>query len=52
MAGQFSTFFGQALGRRRRFLAAALSGIMIALYTVLVGAQATMSFLFSLIGFL
>jgi competence protein ComEC len=40
LAGLFSTLFGRVLGRKRRFLAAALSGIMIALYTVLVGAQA------------
>jgi competence protein ComEC len=40
LAGLFSTFFGRVLGRKRRFLAAALSGIMISLYTVLVGADA------------
>jgi competence protein ComEC len=40
LAGLFSTIFGRVLSRLRRFLAAALSGIMIALYTVLVGAQA------------
>ncbi len=40
LAGLFSTFFGRVLGRKRRFLAAALSGVMIGLYTVLVGADA------------
>jgi competence protein ComEC len=40
LAGLFSTFFGRVLGRRRRFLAATLSGVMIAVYTVLVGADA------------
>ncbi len=40
IAGLLSTFFGRLLGRRRRYLAAGLSAVMIGFYTVLVGADA------------
>jgi fatty acid/phospholipid biosynthesis enzyme len=39
--GLFSTVFVKLLGKRRRFLAAGLSVAAIGLYTILVGAEAT-----------
>jgi hypothetical protein len=39
LARLLSTFFGRVLGRKRRGLAAALSGVRIALDTLVVGAQ-------------
>ncbi len=41
LAGLFSSLFGRLLGGRRRVLAAVLSAASIALYTVLVGATAS-----------